>query len=135
MIDLKKLTIGTMMEYKGEWAYLQAYGENGDLYIYLVNKHKIEVITRDSKEQHLKPLKLTRTIVQKLGFKKNNPHFDKYLRSSVLIKLDEGLYKVYHLKDDILKYQVDIKYAHELQNIFNKLSCLEAIYEIRFIAP
>lgn len=135
MIDLKNLRIGTMMEFKGEWSYLQAYGENGDLYIYLVNKHKTEVVTGESKEQHFKPLRLTRTIVQKLGFKKINPHFDKYSRSSVLIELDEGVYKVFQLKDDILKYHVDIKYAHELQHIFKKISSLEAIYESRNAFP
>lgn len=132
MWDLQYLRVGTLLEYNGEWAYLQENSNNGDCYIYMINKQKDELVKADLKGDLLKPLNLTRTIVQKLGFKKINPHYDKYLRTSILVEFTfEGVYKVYHVNGQILKYICDIIHAHELQDIFIQLTNEEAKYLCR----
>lgn len=132
MSIFKNLRVGTLLDYLGEWAYLHEQHSNGDLFIRIINKQRNEIISGELKYKILKPLVLTRTIVQKLGFKKYNPHFNKYIRSSILVEFtNDGLFKVYHLNNEILIYKSDIIYGHELQDLYTELTNEEVKYEIQ----
>lgn len=130
MKNIKNLKVGTLLEYRGEWAILEKHCDNGDLFIRMINKDRNEIIRNDMKEHYVQPLKLTRTIVQKLGFKKENPHFNKYMRSYILVEFtSDEIIKVYQIEDDVLTHLVDIMYAHELQELYSNITKEEAYYE------
>lgn len=130
MFESDRFKVGTLLEYDGEWAYLQKFLDNGDLELWTINKRLKECVKSELKEQKLKPLKLTRTLVQKLGFKKNNPHFNKYLRSCIMIECTyDNQFKLYQLIDGNLNFIGDLVYAHELQYLYAQLTQEEVKYE------